>query len=127
LGVEVVPHTLPGGGVAVRVAFAGRAGCGSDGNGHGDQMRAVVRAALDAHAPPGLIVDLLELEYTFGNWIGVWLSSRIPPGRTCLLASGRTWERLAPLWVGFGLDRVIPAFHTLEDALRFITSGAASR
>ena len=76
-----------------RVAFAGTAGSGSEGNHHGEQIRTFLREFVAEHKPDGVIIDLIELDYTLGNWIGCFLyvlSSGIPQGRVCLVATGKT-------------------------------------
>ena len=54
---------------AVSIAFVGRYGNGSLGNGDGRFMVAMAHAALNAWWPLGLILDLRELQYEFGNTI----------------------------------------------------------
>jgi hypothetical protein len=59
-----------GGRPVVRIAFIGLAGIGSEGNHHGEQMRAVIRKVVEQANPRGLIIDLRSLDYQFGDWIG---------------------------------------------------------
>jgi hypothetical protein len=58
--------------LVVRVCLAGEAGVGSEGNHHGEQMRRLLDRIVEQDSPSGLILDLRELKYRFGNWIGSW-------------------------------------------------------
>ena len=49
------------------LAFTGTYGYGSRGNGDGRFMSAMVHAAIEAWSPNGIILDLRELSYEFGN------------------------------------------------------------
>jgi hypothetical protein len=51
------------------LAFTGTYGYGSQGNGDGRFMTAMVHAAIEAWSPNGIILDLRELAYEFGNTI----------------------------------------------------------
>jgi hypothetical protein len=99
------------------VSFKGVGGVGSRGNHHGEQMRSVVRQAIDSEAPAGLVIDLTQLDYSFGNWIANWLQPGMPLGRTAVVASGETLKRLSGLWSPLKFDTLCPIFERREDAL----------
>jgi hypothetical protein len=107
----------------LRISFAGIAGSGSEGDQHGDQMRAVVKQAVEEDQPCGLIIDLRHLDYQFGNWIGSWLHPRLRSCRTCLVAVGRTWECLRPLWEICRVDSIVPVFQSLAQAEVYVGLG----
>src|SRR5262245_51404451 len=86
---------------ALRLAFAGEGGIGSDGNQDGARMREAVREALAEHCPVALVVDLCGFRYRFGDWIGsVPLTAlrALGRGRVCVLTTGETAAALHPLW-----------------------------
>ena len=64
LAMGVGPTT--GCGILV-VSFTGICGIGSDGNDDAEFMRAIVVAALDAWTPSGLVLDLRQLSYEWGD------------------------------------------------------------
>jgi hypothetical protein len=123
LHTETESHLTDDNWLIVRVAFAGVAGIGSEGNHHGEQMRDVVRQAVESHQPCGVIIDLRQLDYQFGNWIGsCCLHPRLRGCRTCLVTAGRTWKCLRALWEMSCLDSVVPVFQTLEQAEEYVRS-----
>ena len=74
----------------------------------------------------GLVIDLTDFEYRFGNWIGavpLWALRTLGMGRVCLLASGETAAALRSLWEPTQLDRLVPLFGDLRESLGYL-SGA---
>jgi hypothetical protein len=77
----------------VAIQFCGKYGYGSLGNGDGRFMAAVTHAVDVAWRPSGLVLDLRELEYEFGNTIlevilfgqgdGGWPPTRIVVSEKC--------------------------------------------
>jgi hypothetical protein len=123
LEVAVNCYRDEGGHPVVCISFKGAAGVGSSGNHHGQQMRSVVRQAIESEAPAGLVIDLTGLEYRMGNWIANWVQPGMPLGRTAVVASGETLKRLGGLWCLTKLDNVCPIFEQREDALAFAYGG----
>jgi hypothetical protein len=121
LRYEIERRVTAKGRLVIRVSFAGTAGSGSEGNHHGAQMRAVVEGAVGSDELCGLIIDLRRLDYEFGDWIGsCCLHARRRGCRTCLVAAGRTWECLRPLWELSGLNALVPVFQTLAQAEDYV-------
>jgi hypothetical protein len=60
------------------VAYTGRGASASDGNSDGQRMCEGIDEILKSQKPTALVVDLSELEYQFGDWIGsvllAWIS-----------------------------------------------------
>jgi hypothetical protein len=56
-------------GEALIVSFKGVYGYGSQGNGDAVFMEAIIKAALTAFEPLGLIIDLREMQYEWGDLI----------------------------------------------------------
>jgi hypothetical protein len=110
----------------LRVAFQGRGGIGSEGNPDGDRMREAIGEVLAEGTPAGLVIDLIAFEYRFGDWIAAALlvaAKLAGRGRTCVLATGETAAALRSLWEQNRLDRIVPVFGQLPEALRYL-SGA---
>ena len=100
---------LPDG--VLRVAFVGKGGIGSDGNEDGERMQQAIRDILAEQGPAGLVIDLCNFEYRFGDWIGsVPLQGlrELGRGRVCVLTTGETAAALGSLWEFSKLDQLIP-------------------
>jgi hypothetical protein len=124
LQTDVARRLTEDGRLVVRVAFAGVAGIGSEGNHHGAQMRDVIMQAVEGDEPCGLIIDLRQLDYQFGDWIGACgLHSRLRSCKTCLVAVGRTSESLCPFWETSRLNSLVPVFQDLESAEEYVGLG----
>jgi hypothetical protein len=68
-------------------------------------------------APDGRAEAPVDEHNQFGDWIGsCCFHSRFRNCRTCLLAEGRTWECLRPLWEISRVESLVPVFQTLESA-----------
>jgi hypothetical protein len=111
------------------VSFRGRGGVGSYGNPDGERMQGAVRGALAGGAATGLVIDLTGFEYRFGNWIGSVPLVAVKPlgiGRVCMVAVGETAESLQSLWEMSRMDRVVPLFDGLEEAVRYLMGAEPS-
>ncbi len=125
--VTWITSYLPGD--VLQLTFRGRGGIGSAGNPDGEQMREAIQAAVADKAPAGLVIDLTEFEYRFGDWIGdlaVAAVKVVGTGRVCLLATGETAGALRSLWKPSRLDRIIPVFGQMPEALRYISGVEAA-
>lgn len=114
----------------LRIAFAGRAGIGSDGNPDGEWMRRAIREALAEYRPASLVIDLRNFEYRFGDWIGaVAVTALVELGtnRVCLVASGATAAAMHSLWTIGKLDRLSPLFGELSEARSYLTHHGSER
>jgi hypothetical protein len=110
----------------LRLAFAGRGGIGSEGNPDGEQMREAVRQVLATHSPVGLLIDLSDFEYRFGDWIvsGPLAALRtLGRGRVCVLANGDTGVALRDLWDICRLGQGIPLVGERGEARRYFSEG----
>ena len=105
----------------VRVVFAGEGGAFSEGQLHGNQMRDVIRQAVERDQPSGVIIDVRQLKYPGGDWI-IW--GCLFPGkrRTCLVAAEQTLECLREILAVVHLDPILPVFSTLEQAEEYVRS-----
>lgn len=105
---------------AIAIHFHGAYGQGSQGNGDGRFMAAMTHAVLQAWRPAGIILDLRELEYQFGNT----LLDAITAGReedkwitpTRLVVSGKCDNGITTLMAWNRLDPADWLFRTVEEA-----------
>ena len=112
----------------VRLSFAGQSRMGSEGNPDGQRMQKVIREVLANHNPSALLIDLTNLEYRFGDWIGAVLlgaRAKLGRGRVCVLATGETALALRSLLEFGRIDRLISLEQDVGEALRCL-SGAIS-
>lgn len=108
----------------LRVAFAGVAGVGSEGNDHGNQIGSTLHECIEKHHAKGLVIDLSKLDYSFGDWIGVcfWqpLRSGVRLGCSCIVAHGHTAECIRDLWKMSNINKMPPIVATIDDAVTLI-------
>jgi len=106
------------------VSFHGRGDIGSDGNPAGRKMREAMREEIAASSPAGVIVDLTDFEYRFGDYIGtvpLTAAKLLGIGRACVVARGETGAALQSLWDYARLDKNVPLFAALEDAEKYLS------
>ncbi len=85
----------------LKISFQGYYPPGSDGNSTADRMRNYIEQIIKTHKPDGLIFDLGELQYQYGDAICEILrplkqdQGFIP---SCIVAGGKTKEALSTLF-----------------------------
>lgn len=75
---------------------------------HGLQMASQLKASVGAERPTGVLVDLLEYHYEFGNDVcGLFMAGYVKEPRkfvpTCIVAIGRTRASMESLYVAANL------------------------
>jgi hypothetical protein len=112
---------------ALVLRFAGTYGVGSAGNGDGDFMRVITRAATSAWHCHAVVYDLRELAYEWGDSIWGVFGHGVPPsgveGLPCALVVSDSCRG------GFSTCRglVPPMFEDLESAITFVGEPARAK
>ncbi|GIE78648.1 hypothetical protein Aph02nite_45980 [Actinoplanes philippinensis] len=104
------------------VTFAGAYGVGSSGNGDALFMRAVIGLALRAFAPAGVVLDLRELDYRWGDMMASVLNDAIVGGvAPAVVVSDACRKALTSLVTDeLGEDPGDRLFDGLDDALHAV-------
>lgn len=102
------------------ITFAGTYGVGSAGNGDALFMRAVIGLGLRAFRPAGVVLDLRELDYRWGDMMASVLNDAIIRGVTpAVVVSGGCRTAMTSLVTDeLGEDPGTWLFGSLDDALR---------
>lgn len=113
------------------LSFKGEYGFGSRGNSDARYMSAIGKAVLDAWAPWGLVIDLSELKYEWGDEldrvfdIGSELA-RIKPFPVALTVGPASEEAVRTLILGIGAKETIKdigwVFRSIEEGWTYVAN-----
>lgn len=118
--IDIVTSELSPG--YIRIAVSGVAGIGSAGNQHGDQIRDVIQDAVACGSPHGILVDLREFQYRYGNYLCTAVATKVScRNGICVLASGSSFVALRELWNLSGWHKVAPLFDDESQAVQHLT------
>lgn len=107
------------------IKYGGVYGHGSGGNDDARYMRALARAAIDAFRPWGVVHDLSELSYEWGDMLeSVFIGPDFEPFPTAIIVGPKCEQSLRTLLLGLDskepIEKAGNVFRNLDDAWAYV-------